>query len=69
MVFDAASGELVINRSHHAVRSLADRVSRDSRARLLLVIAAVREINRVLEVVTDASERRVLLSLLRGEGV
>jgi hypothetical protein len=37
--------------------------------RLLLVVAAVREINRVLEVVTDATERRVLLSLLRGEAL
>ncbi|MBK9267035.1 MAG: hypothetical protein IPM54_45570 [Polyangiaceae bacterium] len=69
MVFDEASGQLVINRSHHAIRSLAARVSKDPRARLLLVVAAVREINRVLEVVTDATERRVLLSLLRGEAL
>jgi hypothetical protein len=69
MVFDAASGELVINRSHQGVRALAARVSDDPRARLLLVVNAVREINRVLEVVTDATERRVLLALLRGESL
>lgn len=69
MVFDEATGELIINRSHHGVRALAARVSHDPRARLLLVVNAVREINRVLEVVTDATERRVLLALLRGEAL
>ncbi|HRI67358.1 MAG TPA: hypothetical protein PK156_24110 [Polyangium sp.] len=69
MVFEEASGRLVINRSHPGIRALAVRVSHDSRARLLLVVLAVREINRVLEVVTDATERRVLLSLLRGESL
>jgi hypothetical protein len=69
MVFDEATGKLVINRSHPGVRVLAARSNEDPRARLLLVAAAVREINRVLEVVTDATERRVLLSLLRGGGV
>ncbi|MDI1435171.1 hypothetical protein [Polyangium sorediatum] len=65
--FDAASGKLVLNRSHPAVRALAAKAAEDPRARTLLVAAAVREINRVLEVVTDATEKRVLLSLLRGE--
>lgn len=65
--FDAASGKLVLNRSHPAVRALAAKATEDPRARTLLVAAAVREINRVLEVVTDATEKRVLLSLLRGE--
>jgi hypothetical protein len=69
MVFDAASGELAINHAHKGVRALAARVSHDSRARLLLVVLAVREINRVLEVVTDATERRVLLALLRGDSL
>lgn len=69
MEFDQATGQLVINRAHSGVRTLAARVSHDSRARLLLVVLAVREINRVLEVVTDATERRVLLSLLRGESL
>lgn len=69
MVFDEASGELVINHAHKGVRALAARVSHDSRARLLLVVLAVREINRVLEVVTDAAERRALLALLRGESL
>ncbi|MDC0740981.1 hypothetical protein [Polyangium mundeleinium] len=65
--FDAVSGKLVLNRSHPAVRALAAKAAEDPRARTLLVAAAVREINRVLEVVTDATEKRVLLSLLRGE--
>ncbi|MDI1444890.1 hypothetical protein [Polyangium sp. 6x1] len=65
--FDAASGKLVLNRAHPAVRALAARAAEDPRARTLLVAAAVREINRVLEVVTDATEKRVLLSLLRDE--
>lgn len=69
MVFEEATGTLVINRSHPGVRSLAARVTNDPRARLLLVVLAVREINRVLEVVTDATERRVLLALLRGESL
>jgi len=69
MVFEEATGQLVINRSHAGVRSLAARVTHDPRARLLLVVLAVREINRVLEVVTDATERRVLLALLRGEAL
>jgi hypothetical protein len=69
MVFLEASGELVINQAHKGVRALAARVGTDSRARLLLVVLAVREINRVLEVVTDATERRVLLALLRGEAL
>ncbi len=69
MVFDESSGELVINRAHKGVRALAERVSHDSRARLLLVVLAIREINRVLEIVTDATESRVLLALLRGESL
>lgn len=69
MVFEEATGTLVINRSHAGVRTLAARVTNDPKARLLLVVLAVREINRVLEVVTDATERRVLLALLRGESL
>ncbi|MRG96992.1 hypothetical protein [Polyangium spumosum] len=65
--FDAKSGRLVLNRSHPAVRALAAKAKDDPRARALLVAAAVREINRVLEVVTDATEKRVLLSMLRGD--
>lgn len=69
MVFEEATGTLIINRSHAGVRTLAARVTNDPKARLLLVVLAVREINRVLEVVTDATERRVLLALLRGESL
>ncbi len=65
--FDPKSGNLVLNRSHPAVKAIAAKAKDDPRARTLLVAAAVREINRVLEVVTDATERRVLLSFLRGE--
>jgi hypothetical protein len=64
--YDIDKSELVVNRAHPGVRSLADRAAKDARARVLLVAAAVREINRTLELVTDATERRVLLSLLRG---
>ncbi len=69
MVFEESSGVLVINQAHEGVHSLAARASRDPRARLLLVVLAVREINRVLEIVTDATEKRVLLALLRGESL
>ncbi len=69
MVYEEATGVLVINQAHPGVRALAARVSHDPRARLLLVVLAVREINRVLEIVTDATERRVLLALLRGESL
>ena len=65
--FDEKSGKIVLNRTHPAVRALAAKAKEDPRARTLLVAAAVREINRVLEVVTDATEKRVLLSLLRGD--
>ncbi|UQA60381.1 hypothetical protein [Polyangium aurulentum] len=65
--YDIEKSELVVNRAHPVVRSLADRSAKDARARVLLVAAAVREINRALELVTDATERRVLLSLLRGD--
>lgn len=39
------------------------------RACLSLVLNAVREINCGLEVVTDATEHRVLIALLRGESL
>lgn len=67
--YDEKTGKLVLNRSHPGVRALAARANTDARARILLVAAAVREINRVLEVVTDATEQRVLFALLRGDAV
>jgi hypothetical protein len=69
IAYDEKTGKLVLNRAHPGVRALAAKASTDARARVLLVAAAVREINRVLEVVTDATEQRVLFALLRGDAV
>jgi hypothetical protein len=60
--FDPATKELLVNTKHEAVRALADHPARV----LLLLAAAVSEVNRELEQVTDAEELNVLADLLRG---
>jgi len=69
ITFDAATGKLILNRAHPAVRDLAQKASTDPACRIALIAASVREINRVLEVVTDATEQRVLFGLLRGDPI
>jgi hypothetical protein len=59
--FDEETKTLLLNTRHAAVRALAD----DPARVLFLVAAAVSEINRELERVTDAEELNVILDLLR----
>lgn len=60
--FDAKSKVLVVNTKHAAVVALANHPART----LLLLAAAVSEVNRELEQVTDAEELNVIVDLLRG---
>jgi hypothetical protein len=60
--FDEEAKQLVVNTQHDAVRALAD----DDARVLFLLAAAVSEVNRELEHVTDAEELNVILDLLRG---
>jgi hypothetical protein len=65
--FDGAKSRLLLNRNHKAIAALIPRAHSDPRALTLLVCAAVSEINRGLDAITDAGERRALIELLQGE--
>lgn len=62
--FDRQSRVLFVNGRHEAVRALAGHPS----GMLLLLAAAVSELNRELETVTDAEELNVITSLLACRG-
>lgn len=55
---------LVLYREHPAVAALAAKAPADPRARSVLLAAALTEVNRALEGVTDAEEIRILRELL-----
>lgn len=55
---------LVLHREHPAMAALAAKAPEDPRARSVLLAAALTEVNRALEGVTDAEEIRILRELL-----
>src|SRR5262249_24016685 len=59
--FEADSGQLLVNTRHPSIRALDDNPSRVFH----LLTAAVSEINRELERVTDAEELAILRDLLQ----
>jgi hypothetical protein len=59
--YEAANKTVFINTSHASVKALKDHPSRV----LFLLAAAVSEVNRELEAVTDAEELAVIVDLLR----
>ncbi|WP_434044365.1 MULTISPECIES: hypothetical protein [Sorangium] len=66
--YDASRGHIVINTEHEALAWLRARRAPDPAAVALLAAAAVGEVNRALQSVTDAEERRALDHLLRSMG-
>ncbi|WP_437287660.1 hypothetical protein [Sorangium sp. So ce406] len=66
--YDAGRGHIVINTEHEALAWLRARRAPDPAAVALLAAAAVGEVNRALQSVTDAEERRALDHLLRSMG-
>lgn len=60
--FDAKTKQLFVNTRHEAVRAIVD----DPARTLFLLAAAVSEVSRELEQVTDAEELNVIADLLRG---
>ncbi|KYF70443.1 hypothetical protein BE11_07230 [Sorangium cellulosum] len=63
--YDAGRSLIVINTEHDALAWLRARRAPDPAAVALLAAAAVSEVNRALQSVTDAEERRALDHLLR----
>ncbi|WP_437991511.1 hypothetical protein [Sorangium sp. So ce145] len=66
--YDASRGHIVVNTEHEALAWLRARGAPDPAAVALLAAAAVGEVNRALQSVTDAEERRALDHLLRSIG-
>ncbi|WP_438016974.1 hypothetical protein WMF18_40300 [Sorangium sp. So ce315] len=66
--YDAGRGHIVVNVEHAALAWLRARGAPDPAAVALLAAAAVGEVNRALQSVTDAEERRALDHLLRAMG-
>ncbi|WP_437278241.1 hypothetical protein WME90_44650 [Sorangium sp. So ce375] len=66
--YDASRSHIVINTEHEALAWLRARGAPDPAAVALLAAAAVGEVNRALQSVTDAEERRALDHLLRSIG-
>ncbi|WP_437296303.1 hypothetical protein [Sorangium sp. So ce426] len=66
--YDASRRHIVVNTEHEALAWLRARGAPDPAAVALLAAAAVGEVNRALQSVTDAEERRALDHLLRSIG-